>query len=194
MRGRVEPSSCHSFLRVTVTIKNVRSRPQCCFRWWNWAKTELKGRFPPLLTPPEDGWERFSRIVFISTSLMPDLTSGLKGVSRVRQKCGESEHRCACASVRGARTCVPHVVLRCSAVVPGARRSPRSINHTYHLSACVTPEPTPATNQHREGGVVTCWWFYTSVRTHVNAYLRTDRSTPKKKSWCVWGWGGLRCQ
>lgn len=101
--------------------------------------------------PPEDGWERFPWIVFISTSLMPDLTSGLKGVSRVRQKCGESEHWSACASVSGARTCVPHVVLRCSAVVQAARRSPRSINHTYHLCACVTLEPTPATNQHRWG-------------------------------------------
>lgn len=105
-------------------------------------------RVPP---HPEDGWERFSWIVFITTSLMPDLTSGLKGVSRVRQKCGESEHRCACASVSGARTCVPHVVLRCSAVVRAAQRSPRSINHTYHLCACVSPAPTPATNQHRWG-------------------------------------------
>lgn len=82
--------------------------------------------------PPEDGWERFSWIVFISTSLMPDLTSGLKGVGRVRQECGESEHRCACASVSGARTCVPHVVLRCSAVVQAARRSPQV--HKSHLS------------------------------------------------------------
>lgn len=82
--------------------------------------------------PPEDGWEWFSWIVFISTSLMPDLTSGLKGVGRVRQECGESEHRCACASVSGARTCVPHVVLRCSAVVQAARRSPQV--HKSHLS------------------------------------------------------------
>lgn len=79
----------------------------------------------------------FLRIVFISPSLMPDLTSGLEGVRCVRQKCTESERRCAGARVSGGRMCVPHVILRCRAVVPAAQRTPRSINHTYRLCACV---------------------------------------------------------
>lgn len=160
---------------MTLTLKNVRPRPECCFRWWKRAKTELKGR-----SPPEDGWERFWWIVFISTSLMPDLTSGLKALGRVRQKCAESEHRCAHASVSGARTCAPHVIVWCGAA---DHRSPGSINHTYHLCVCVCD--SGANTCYRSAPSRAAWRrvdAFTRQYADVNTDLRTDRPRPKNKA------------
>lgn len=167
-------TSRQPFLRMTLTLKKILSRPQCCFRCGNRAKAELKGQFPT-----KDEWEWFSWIVFISTSLMPDLTSGLKGVSRVRQKCAESEHRC-----------VPHVILRCRAVVPAAHRTPRSINHTYRLCACVCEilEPTPATNQHwsgQHGEVLMFLHVCTHTCEHVPALRWVETKEQREGVWLI---------
>ena len=88
-------------------------------------------------SPPKTNGSGFLCIASIRSSLVPDLTSGLQRVSRVRQKCAESEHRCACASVSGGCTWLPHVILWCRPVVPAAQWTPRSINHTAPLCACV---------------------------------------------------------
>lgn len=188
-RGRVEPSS--HFWGWLWLKKNVRSHPECCFRWWNRAKIEPKGDTPP----PEDGWERFSWIVFISRSLLPDLTSGLKGVSRVRQKCGESEHQCAYASVSGACTWVPHVILRWRAVVPAAGRSPQV--HKSHLSLmCVYDS---AANTCYQSAPVRAAWRRVDgfTRPYAHMWTRTCAQTgrdQRKKAGGDWFVNGGHCK
>lgn len=143
------------------------------------AKAEPKGRYPHQRRMRAVLW-----IVFVSASLTPDLTSGLKGASRVSQKCTEREHRRTHASVSGGRTWVPHVILRCRAVVAAAHRTPRSINHTYRFCACVC-----------DSGANTCYQsgpgraarpsadVFTCLRAHM--WTRTCAPT-KEQRWGGW--------
>lgn len=87
-------------------------------------------------------------------------------------------------------TCVPHVILRCRAVVPAAHRTPRSINHTYRLCACVCEilEPTPATNQHwsgQHGEVLMFLHVCTHTCEHVPALRWVETKEQREGVWLI---------
>lgn len=183
MRGRVEPQQ--PFRRMTLTLKNVRSAPRCCFRWWNRAKIELEGRSAP---------ERRMRAVLVNC-FHQHIFKAWSHLWAGRSPPCQANMRREWASVRPCQhehTCVPHVILRCEAVVAAAHRPPQV--HKSHLSflcVCVIPRPTPATNQRRRGqrgDVLMILHVRTSTCEHVPARRRV---TTKEQS-AVGGW--LICQ
>lgn len=162
-----------SFLRMTLTLKKKKyplPLSQCCFRCGSREKAEIKGQFP---TKDEAVFVNcFRHYIFNAWSHLWAERS---------QSCQAK----MCWEWAPVRLCQHawwvHVCSSCYPLVQGCcSSSPEDLQvHKSHLSfmsvcvcVCVILEPTPATNQHRWGQH---WCFYTSVRTHVNTRLRSDR-------------------